>query len=432
MDASENDVWTLPPSPLTPNLFVFQPGRVERQRRVQRGGHIRLASRGVTPFHLPWAERIKQIPTPGAIRLLSPPSIANGAFTIETLWYQDMSLTEWIEKIDAAKKDISENPIAARFRPANYIETIENLFYNNQRKRWLARMTLQRWTQRVWLKRTQCNVDMIDMTEIPEKDAIFLTDTKHHQIYRFHKNDVFTNLLTNLGMADEMLPSPRYPTNPWTNTKLTMAQTMTICQQLVRDYAARGLCPPVIFAAFWASRFSLRRFQDQNSALLSQQAIRSFFKDLHEHNMSTVLDTITNLLYAANVDFSMTGFSRWLRQTPQTPIHREWLQMARDYTLYINLHIQVRARWYTEDYIHADVRALYDRTMIPDATSARMRLLRSAAGLSEAILPAQPPMYSLLGLSALLRPPPVLIDVSGGAMTNAMALQLIQNALFRM
>ena len=148
--------------------------------------------------------------------------------------------------------------------------------------------------------------------------------------------------------------------------------------------------------------------------------------------MSTVLDTITNLLYAANVDFSMTGFSRWLRQTPQTPIHREWLQMARDYTLYINLHIQVRARWYTEDYIHADVRALYDRTIIPDATSARMRLLRSAAGLSEAILPAQPPMYSLLGLSALLRPPPVLIDVSGGAMTNAMALQLIQNALFRM
>lgn len=452
MDASENDVVMISDTTSDTDMtsattettatssFVFHPG-VRSPRTPSRTPphrnrirtHIQLASRGVTPFHLPWIQRIQNTPTPGMIRLLNPPSTANGAFLLETLWYQDMSLTEWIQKIDAAKKDMSDNPIAARFRPTDYVENLESIFYDNQRARWLARLTLQRWTQRVWRKRTQCNVDMIDMAAIPEKDAIFLTDTKHRQIFRFHKNDVFMNLLTNLSMADEMLPSPRYPTNPWTNSKMTVAQTITICQQLVRDYAARGLCPPVILAAFWAARFSLRKFVDQNSALLSQQAIRNYFKDLHTHNLEVVLDTITNLLYAANVDFSLTSVRRWLRQTPQTPAHKEWLLLARDYTLYINLHIQVRPRWYSEDFIHADVRALYDRTDIPDVTSPRMRMLRTmlSEGL-DTIIPAEPMPYSLQGLTALLQPPPLIIDISGGAMTNAMAIQLIQNALFRM
>jgi hypothetical protein len=359
--------------------------------------------------------------------------------SLETLWFKDMTLADWVYTLEDAKADVSENPIAVAFRPPNYIQLLEDLFYGNQRKRWLAHVVRQRWCQRVWRKKTQCNIDMIDMLPIADKDAIFLTDTKHRQIYRFHKRDVVTNLLSNICMSDEMLPTPRAPTNPWTNSKLTMPQTMTLCQQIVADYASRGLCPPVLFAAFWASRFCLRRFHEDNSALLSQHAVRSYFKDLHEDNMDTVFDTIANLLQYSDIQYPTVSVRRWLRQTPQTPLHREWLLLARDYTLYINLHVQVRPTWYSEEYIYADVRRLYNRTTFPPPpASARMQLLREAVGqqlpqlppLSQlpqlpVLQPLQSPLYSIFSL-------PMMFDVSGSTMSNDTALELIRNALFRM
>jgi len=370
-----------------------------------------------------WEERVATLPAPGHIRILAPPPAA-GAGIISFMWYKDLTLTEWIDKIDQSECDISENPIANALRPANYVECLKGLFYSNQRARWLGRIALSRWTQRVWLKRAQCNIDMIDMAPVADADAIFLTDTKHHTIFRFHRRDIFTNLLTNICMSDEMLPTPRQPTNPWTNEALTLTQTMGLCQQLAADFGRKGRCPPVLFAAFWAARFSLKRFQEQNSGLLAQHAVTSFFKDLHEHNHNVVFDTITNLLTNAALEYSPLAVRRWLRQTPITPLHREWLELARDYTLYINLHVQVRASWYTEDYIYGDVGRLYARSSMRPPVSERIQALHSDA--LHPLIPAAPPMFGLLGLPLLLQP-----GAMEEVMTQAEALLLIQNALFR-
>lgn len=433
MDASENP---LPSGIQTISLddFVFHQGVLApRQRRTPVRSRVRALSSVINPPPLrSWSERILTPPAPGTLRILDPPVTA-AHMSLESLWFKDMTLADWVYTLEDAKADVSENPIAVAFRPPNYIQLLEDLFYGNQRKRWLAHVVRQRWCQRIWRKKTQCNIDMIDMLPISDKDSIFLTDTKHRQIYRFHKRDVVTNLLSNICMSDEMLPTPRAPTNPWTNSKLTMPQTMTICQQIVADYASRGLCPPVLFAAFWASRFCLRRFHEDNSALLSQHAVRSYFKDLHDDNMVTVFDTILNLLQYSDIQYSAASVRRWLRQTPQTPLHREWLTLARDYTLYINLHVQVRSNWYAEEYIYADVRRLYNRTTFPPPASARMQLLREAVGQQLPPLPQLPllqpqlqsPLYSIFSL-------PMLFDGSGSAMTNDAALELIRNALFRM
>jgi hypothetical protein len=295
---------------------------------------------------------------------------------------------------------------------------------------------LHRWTQRVWSRRTQCNVDMIDMQPIADKDAIFLTDTRHHTIFRFHRSDVFKNLLTNICMADEMLPAPRYPTNPWTNSVLTLAQTLGLCQQLVADYAKRGLCPPVLFSAFWAARFCIKRFTQENSAALAQHAIRSYFKDLHEYNIPVVFDTISSLLLNAGLDFSPVAIRRWLLQ-PQTPLHIEWLELVRDYTLYINLHIQVRPNWYNEAFIDVDVTRLYART-VPN-TRVIVRPLRrfspqtSVSPPSVIIEVPTVPQGAPIGLLGL---PMMIMDISandilGSDLSYDMAIQLIRNALFQ-
>ena len=369
---------------------------------------------------VPWEERKKKAPEPHFIRLLDDPT--PNPYGLQSLWNTDHTLTEWITMIDRRIKDLSDNVLVNAFDVSGQIAYMENVFNTNQRKRWLARVVQLKWTQRVWRKRTQCNVDMIDMAPIADADAVFMTDTKHRQIFRFHRRDIFTNLLSNICMSDEMLPTPRAPTNPWNNSKLTMAQTMGICTHLVQDFAKRGKCPPVLLAAFWAARFDLKRFQDENSALLSQHAIVAYFKDLHPDNINVVEDTIINLLTSASLDYSPSAIRRWLRQTPHTQLHREWLAMCRDYTLYINLHVQARAHWYTTERIYLDVGRLYNRMVLPDPVSNRVRALR-AAPLNTYQNPA------ILGLSMLF--PNSLLDISGATMTQDAAIQLIQNALFR-
>jgi hypothetical protein len=366
---------------------------------------------------IPWEERIKTVPELRHIRILDPP--VTEPILLSFLWMKDMTLTEWIRKTESASVSGStNNPLC----PSDYQDRIKTIFAANQRQRWLARIVLHRWTQRIWRKRTQCNVDMIDMQAIPDADAIFLTDTKHRTIFRFHSRDVFKNLITNICMSDEMLPTPRYPTNPWTNSKLTMAQTMGLCQQLAAAYGAKGRCPPILFAAFWAARFSLRRFQEENSGLLAQHAVTSYFKDLHDYNHIVVLDTITNLLTDAGLNYSPLAIKRWLRETPQTPLHREWLNMARDYTLYINLHVQVRPSWIAETRIYSDVRDLYSRTVLPDTTSQRLQIIRSNSLMD--LIPSPPLMYGLLGLPMLLQPP-----LEGLTLSEELALQLIQQSI---
>jgi len=366
----------------------------------------------------PWDERIKTLATPGRIRLLSPPP---DSILLSFLWSTDMTLTEWTEKIEQCQLDHSVNSLTSDLMSSDYPERLTAIFAENQRKRWLARIVLHRWTHHVWRRRTQCNIDMIDMQPITDDNAIFLTDTKHHTIFRFHKQDVFKNLLTNICMSDEMLPTPRYPTNPWTNSTLTMAQTMGLCQQLATHYGRAGRCPPVLFAAFWAARFDLNRFLQENSGLLAQHAVTSFFKDLHNENQLVVFDTIVALLTYAGLNYSPIAIRRWLSQTPQTPLHREWLDIARDYTLYINLHVQVRTHWTSETQIYVDVRRLYSRTVLPEVTSQRTQLLRSN-DIPNAI-PPPPPMFGLIGLPMLLQ------DPSSNIISENTAIQLIYNVL---
>lgn len=373
-------------------------------------------------FPQTWEERSLTLAAPGHIRLFDPPP-TSGSISIAQLWFRDKTLTEWHTLMDEIA---AESPMCRAMRPANYEEDVRAIFYTNQRKRWLARVVLQRWQQRVWRRRTQCNVDLIDMQPIPDRDAVFLTDVATRTVYRFHRRDLFSNLLSNICLADEMLPSPRAPTNPYTNAPLTLTQTISVCQQLVQDYARRGRCPPVLFSAFCAARYNLARFERENASLLAQHAVTAYFKDIHDDNRDAICDTMFQLLTDNHLSFSPVAVRRWLRASPPTPLHREWLEMVRDYTMYINLHVQIRPHWYNQDMIDRDVQRLYARTTIPEPASRRMTLLRTAMGPQLQTQALASTSHDLLGIQI------VPVDLSGGEMDYSLALQLIQQALFRL
>ena len=334
-----------------------------------------------------WADRCKTTPHPGTLRLLTEPA-KDAAWST-----RDFSLTQWLTTINTNDKAAP-------------------IFYANQRLRWLAKMALNKWRYTLWSRKTQCNVDMIDMAPVKATDAIFVTDVANRHIYRFHRRDVFNSLISNICMSDEMMPYPRPPTNPWTNQILTLGQTISVCEQLVGHYGRQGRCPPVLFAAFCASRYDVDRFQRENSSLLAQHAIVAYFKDLTPENSYIVEETMTNLLNDAGLDFSPTAIRRWLATRPMTPLHREWVTFVQDYTLYINLHVQVRDHWTTRRAIRLDVAELYSRTTIPPPTRANRSLqLHPGANM----------IYQLQN---------IIVDPSGADFNENLAIQLIRNALF--
>jgi hypothetical protein len=110
------------------------------------------------------------------------------------------------------------------------------------------------------------------------------------------------------------------------------------------------------------------------------------------------------------VSVSPVAIREWLRSAPPlTPKHREWLELIRDYTLYINLHVQIRPHWRSEYFIHQDVRELVATTRFPDIMSQRMRMLRTADP-STLVQSPQPTLNSILessmagGIQSLLFP----------------------------
>ena len=336
----------------------------QRQSQIQRQAPLLRTVSPQTTVARPmqfmtYEERRKLPPAPGTIRLIS--SSEGYPSCIARYWNLDMSLSEWISELSDIQQDYMEHTISAALYPPNYLETLQAIFVSNQRNRFLAYKVYRKWSQRVWRKRTQCNVTLIDMESVEERHALYLTDTKHHQIFRFHTNDVCKTLLSNIGSCDEMMPYPRHPTNPWTNEPLRLAQTIAICQALITTYAAKGACTPILLSAFCSSGYDIRTFRYKYTMLLSQHAIATYFAEITPENRDVIEDTMFQLLTVTGCIFSPNALHQWI-QTPNTRLHRDWLSMVCDYTLYMNLHIQVRPNWYTQSYIRFDIRRLYDRS----------------------------------------------------------------------
>lgn len=341
-----------------------------------------------------WTARQTTIPAIGTIRLFDDPSSALNFF-VACCWDRDRSLTEWINDIEHHRTELA----SVSLYPDDYGADIERIFTATQRKRWLARKVICHWQQRIWRRKPQCNIDLIELSPIAESDTIYVTDTKIRQVYRFHRRDVFNTLLSNICLCDEMLPNPRPPANPFTNAPFRESQIISVCEQLVRYYGTCGRCPPTVFAAFCASRYDVRRFARENASLLSQHAITAYFKEYTNRNQETILDTMLQLIMEANHTITPNALRRWIHTQPHTLQHNEWLRLVCDYTLYMNLHIQVRSHWTSQQAIGAEVRRLYNRTDFPDGISVRIRQLRTA---------------------------------STAVPDDELVLQLIQSALFRM
>jgi len=337
--------------------------------------------------------------------------------TIDNVAPAEKTTSYWLQ-------ECAKNPTADMLTP----------FYEKQRHRAAFRKLLLHWRLHNWKDRPAvCNIDMIEGTTLPEDspDAVIVFDMRRQLKYRFHYRDLFSSLMNNLTLADELLPTPREPTNPWTNEPFTYAQIVAVAKYICRHFGKAGRCPPVIFSAFAAAQYNIKAFSDDNSSLLAQIAIRNCFKEFSAANQEILLDSMAHMLAEANINFSIVNLRRWLRSNPSPTQVQPWLHMARDYYLYINLHIQSRPEWDSNSSIWRDVRELYRNTQFnATAASERVRQLRVIVPPNTQPTPA-PATQSIPSLVHLILPGLPQPDISGNIET-IVALELIQQALFRL
>ena len=248
----------------------------------------------------------------------------------------------------------------------------------NVREKYLARWVLSRWRWRVWSKRTQCNLDLIDMAPVSDKDAFLLTDTTNRTVFRFHKRDVFRNLMANLGSFSQtdMIPTPRAPCNPYTNAPLTLAQTIAVCQQYRQ---------PLLLAAFCEARYDIRRFYFENPALLASHTIREFFKEMTDFNRPVLFEALIYLLTQAERRFSLRAIAAWLVERPATRLHDEWRVLIRDFMLF--KEVNVYSRWMTVEQMMDAVCTLYDRSF--RTLTIAISITDASGNVQEFVLPQE-------------------------------------------
>ncbi len=138
------------------------------------------------------------LPLPGTIRLLVARP-ADLPTPLECWWHHDRSLQEWITDIGRLHQTLttvsgdtilaaSPEPYAdAAQQPASLtalggdpvlVAASTDLFFANQRARWRALKTFNRWRTRIWRKSPQCNIDLIENTPVQPADAVYLTETR--------------------------------------------------------------------------------------------------------------------------------------------------------------------------------------------------------------------------------------------------------------
>lgn len=240
-------------------------------------------------------------------------------------------------------------------------------FLESQRRRMLFRMLLLHTRHYIWSRRPVCNIDLVTLEPIADEHVFELTDTSSRCLFRFHRNNIYKAVLTNLFMSNEMVAEPRYPSNPYTNKPLTLAQTVSVCQRLVAMKIDHDSCPHPLLAAFWVARFDLQRFYTDNIAALSQHAIHSYFSDITESNVEVIRGTVHTFLLHTNYVTPTTA--KWLDTTNPITLRDEWRLLCRDYFVYANLQVQSRPHWSSSASIYIDAWTLASVSFIAQSSS---------------------------------------------------------------
>ena len=163
--------------------------------------------------------------------------------------------------------------------------------------RWIARKWIRRIRMRILARRTVGLVDLHTVAEIPLEARITLYDYPTRSCYVFHTNTLERILVTCLSYHAYGIASPQEPKNPYTNVPFTLAQNLSILQQLGRNLALWNRVLPHKLIRWHTAGCSIQRLARMYYRVLQVDAAVSFLKTPTEGEALAVFRECVEDLY---------------------------------------------------------------------------------------------------------------------------------------
>lgn len=146
-------------------------------------------------------------------------------------------------------------------------------------------------------KTNPCTADMCLTPFSALKSSILLNlyDDNARTMYTFRISDLINIINTSLAHSPEFFADPQYIKNPYTNIPFSKAQLYHIYFQIQKS----SLIMPSLFHHFFLTNFNLNLFLIKNEALIREEAIHFFVRNM---NKDTKSHYIKQMLYYHQYD----------------------------------------------------------------------------------------------------------------------------------
>ena len=306
---------------------------------------------------------------PGYLRFTAPPS---------GLHYH-RTLTEWIETIKQSRHNSAAFPFT---RTEN--ETMERHFRSQQ----ILRRFMERCTRRQILKAIESRehdyCDLFTTEPIPVRSMVTVYDIKNRTKYTFHTQTAMKMIQTSLQYSSYGIAKPNAPKNPYTNVPWTVAEMITIVQQIATNLLQNHQFPPKLLQAFRYSNYCHKKFYNNNRKSLNILAAETFFGQKDDVNREVIYEEILEDQYKIlRLRPRCTAFI--MSAKLPASLKKEWDDIVLASFLETNLNTFTEAFTTSED-ILTGFTDLHERTL-----KYRFRYLRfKVKNVAESFAPEEP------------------------------------------
>jgi hypothetical protein len=179
----------------------------------------------------------------------------------------------------------------------NYGVVMEGLFQKSQRIRWIARKWIRCVRMRILSRRTVGLVDLHTVAEIPLESRITVYDYPTRSCYAFHTNTLEKMIVVNLSYHTYGIANPQPPKNPYTNVPFSLAQNLSILQQIGRNLTQWNRFLPVKLTRWHKARCCIQRLSHLFYRTLQVDAAVTFLKSPTEGDALIIFRECIDDLY---------------------------------------------------------------------------------------------------------------------------------------
>ena len=344
------------------------------------------AHRTKTPVHL-------GVSSPGTLRPLTSsfenpsPSSLEGFFH-RLYWSHDRSLSEWFAFLKHWKDQEPAFRMLGMTAP-----DFEPLFYKEQRMRWLARKWIRRVRLRCLNRHLADDSDLFTTLPIPAESCVTVYDYKTRSCYKFHTNTMVKMILNNLTYASYAIADPQQPKNPYNNLPWTLAQAISIAQQLSRNLSLMNRFVPTYITRWVLCGCDAKVFaKTWNRSLQIDAAVKLFEKPERGEGYVLFCEVVEDL-YSDHAELGALIVKRHIiRRSLPDDLMKEWDTFVMSQWIWENHHI-LYGKWKTTEDLDSQFMNLHRQTSTWIRTAPRTVLQRPG---TSSITPApDPPLPSL-------------------------------------